>query len=337
MKTRFWLGTVAVAAAVALTGCSSGGSSDGGSRTATSGGSSAAAPAFPVTVTNCGKSVTIPSQPSRIVATDGAAETAFALGLGNEVVGYFGDPASKLPTDYRDQATHAKYLGTTYPSPSLEKITELNPDLVLLYGYFDDTGVTDAKLTQLGIPHLVLSESCPGSKASTLDGYFGDVATIAQATGTAPKAVSLVAGWKRELASALPAQAPAKKPSVFVQGNTDESSVFASGGLSLANDQIARAGGVNAFADTAKSFLTPSWEQVAERNPDVVVDGSGGGPKSLAALESYLSTNGALSGINAVKHHAFLSLEYAENVPGPRAVEGTVKLAKFLATHASTG
>ncbi|MDP3890291.1 MAG: iron transporter, partial [Nocardioides sp.] len=88
--------------------------------------------------------------------------------------------------------------------------------------------------------------------------------------------------------------------------------------------------GVNAFGDTDEAFLSPTWEEVATRDPDVIVDGSGGLEESMAALQDYLRKDSALSRMTAVENDSFLVIDYYDNVPGPRAVDGVVKLAEFL-------
>jgi iron complex transport system substrate-binding protein len=99
--------------------------------------------------------------------------------------------------------------------------------------------------------------------------------------------------------------------------------VYGSG--SLAHDIVVAAGGRNAFADTARALATPGWEEVLERNPDVVVDAG-----SPPALRSYLRKDPALAGMSVVRSDRFLTLEYEQTVPGPRAVDGVLAIARYL-------
>lgn len=322
-------GRLAVALALIIAGGTGCGLVDDGPADAADPTGSGSAEAWPRTVTNCGEEVTIEARPERIVGIEGAAETVMALGAGDQLAGWFGNEAAALPADLRSEAEQAEHLGGSFPSPTLEDVVAPEPDLVILYGYSEEAGLTQQAFADLGVPTLVLSETCADGADPTVEDYFGDVETIAHAIGADEQGEALVEGWRSEIdqATSTPLE---EEVSVFINGNPDPTSPFASGGGSLADDQIRIAGGVNAFGDTDDAFLEPSWEEVATRDPDVIVDGSGGLEESTAALRSYLSEDPALSRMTAVRDDAFLTIEYYDNVPGPRVVDGIVKIAEFL-------
>lgn len=322
-------GRLAVALALIIAGAAGCGLADGGAADAPDASAGSTAAAWPRTVTNCGHAVTIDAPPERIVGVEGAAETVMALGAGDQLAGWFGNKASALPDDLRTEAEKSTYLGGSWPSPTLEDVVAPEPDLVVLYGYSQEGGLTKDAFDRLGVPTLVMSETCAKDADSTVEGYFGDVETIAHAIGADAEASGLVDGWRSQIAAATATPVDGEV-SVFINGNTDPTSPFASGGGSLADDQIQIAGGVNAFGDTDDAFLEPSWEEVASRDPDVIVDGSGGLAKSTKALRTYLEGDAALSQMTAVRNDAFLTIEYYDNVPGPRVIDGIVKIADFL-------
>lgn len=318
----------ALALAVGLGGCGLAAGSSGPATTADSSGPSSPA-AWPRTVTDCGQSVTIPKRPERIVGIEGGAETVLALGAGDRMAGWFGSKVDQLPEPLAEQARKSTFLGGSFPTPTIDAVLKSEPDLVVLYGYSKDAGLTKARFDELGVPSLVLSESCDSDADSTMEGYFRDVAMVATAIGDEAAGDSLVAGWRTKIADATstPVQDP---PSILVNGNPDPRKPFVSAGRSLANDQIKLAGGTNAFGDVSKAFIEPSWEEVATRDPEIIVDGSGGMAKSTAALRAYLRKDAALSDMQAVRDDAFLTISYYDNVPGPRAVDGVIELAQFL-------
>ncbi|MDP3891064.1 ABC transporter substrate-binding protein [Nocardioides sp.] len=281
---------------------------------------------WPRTVTSCGREVTLDAAPTRVVGIEGAAETALALEAGDQLAGWYGNAPEKLPGVLGEQAALSEHLGGSFPTPQLEDILATEPDLLLLYGYNSEAGLTQERLDELGVPHLLLSEACPEDADGSLDGYFTDTVTIATALGDQEAGEALVEEWRGRIADATAAPVEGE-PSVFVMGNTDPTEPFASGGSSLADEQIALAGGVNAFGDTDEAFLSPTWEEVATRDPDVIVDGSGGLEESMAALQDYLRSDSALSRMTAVENDSFLVIDYYDNVPGPRAVDGVVQLA----------
>ncbi len=318
--------SLAVAAATLLAATSCGLADDGPADAA--GGEDEVA-AWPRTVENCGEEVTIAEQPERIVGVEGAAETVMALGAGDQLAGWFGNEAAQLPDDLRAEAERSEYLGGSFPAPTLEAVAEPDPDLVVLYGFNEESGITREAFADLGVPVLVLSETCAEAPDPTVEGYFGDVAVFAEAIGADDRGEELVAGWQEEIAAAT--EEPVEgEPTVLVNGNPDPTKPFASGGGSLADDQIEIAGGVNVFGDTEEAFLEPSWEEIATRDPDLIVDGSGGLEESTAELRSFLTDDPALSQLTAVEEDAFLTIEYYDNVPGPRVVDGVVKLADRL-------
>ena len=57
---------------------------------------------------------------------------------------------------------------------------------------------------------------------------------------------------------------------LFVYDSGDKTA-FTAGGAGIGNEMIERAGGVNLFADLDKAFGDVSFEQVAERAPEVIV------------------------------------------------------------------
>lgn len=325
--------TASAAIALGLTGCSVTGTQDPAATTSaqpvTTGTTVDAAEDFPRTVTNCGREVTIEAKPARVVGVEGGAETVFALGAADQMAGYFGNEAQKLPGALGEQAATTQHLGGSFPAPTLEALLESEPDLLVLYSLYPDAGITAERLDELGVPFLLLSEACDTHADPTVEGYFGDVSVVGTALGVDDVADELVAGWRTQIAEAT-AEPVDGLPTVFVMGSPNASEPFTSGGSSLANDQIAIAGGQNLYADADDAFLTPSWEETASRNPDVIVDGSGGMQESMEALRTYLTEDDALSQMTAVRDDAFLVIDYYDNVPGPRVIDGIVKIAEFL-------
>ncbi|GMA41471.1 ABC transporter substrate-binding protein [Mobilicoccus caccae] len=317
----------ALAVTVSAAACAAPSVPPDGSAAAT--GPAAAGTAFPTTVTNCGRTVTIPSRPSKVVAFDGAAETVFALGAAEQLSGYFGADPKALPADLAAQAGTTTRIGSTFPAPTLEAVTKDKPDLILMYGENEKGGLTGERLDQLGIPHLQLSEACRDKPDATVEGYLGDVQTIADALGRGEDGRRLVAQWRQRLAE-LPAPSD-PRPSVMVSGNVDPKSPFASGRGSFVQDQLTKAGARNVYEDVAKGYLSPSWEDVATRNPDIIVDGSGGMEKSRDALLAHLRANPALAQMTAVEKSRVIAVPFSQNVPGPQAIDGIVAIGKAVA------
>lgn len=259
---------------------------------------------------------------NQVIGIEGAAETLFALGAEEQTAGYFGAAPDALPDYLAEPARKTERLGSSFPFPSAEQVLSNSPDLVVLYG-FGDSGDLAKQLDAQQIPYLLLSETCD-EPDPTVEGYFTDVKTIATALGHAQDGIKLVEDWKSRLPERT---SPGKDaPKIVVYGNTDPSQPFVSGANSFVQDQIDYAGGVNAYADQDTGYLTPSWEDIASRNPDIIFSGGGGGDEVSQSIKDYLMSNAALAQMPAVVNDRIITINYAKNVPGPQAVEGILEI-----------
>lgn len=284
--------------------------------------------AYPLTVENCGREVTIEQRPERIVGFDGAAETLFALGAAEQLAGYFGASPDSLPDDLAEQATQTERFGGTFPFPSAEQLLERQPDLVVAYGFGDQAGSIPQRLDEAGIPYLNLSEACEDGADHTLEAYFADTDTIAEAIGTPQAGTELTTAWREEIEQLVTPGGQA--PSVVVYGNQDPSDPFVSGAASFVQDQLEHAGAVNAYADEDSGYLTPSWEDIASRSPDIILSAGGGGDEVRDGIVDFLRGNAALSQIPAVVEDRVITLDYSKNIPGPQAIQGIREIAQAV-------
>lgn len=181
---------IALAAATALAaGCSSSGSARSASpRSAkTSGGTTSAASTaahFPVTVHTAAGAVTIAKKPTAIVSmSPTATEMLFAIGAGSQV------KAVDKNSDYPPTAPH-----TNLDSYQLnaEAVANYRPDLVVV------SGLAPKQTAQLRALHMtVLDEPA----ATDLQGTYGQLAQLGDATGHADGAAAEVAKMKADIAA----------------------------------------------------------------------------------------------------------------------------------------
>ena len=76
-----------------------------------------------------------------------------------------------------------------------------------------------------------------------------------------------------------------------------------------------------------KSWATVTWEEVVERNPEVIVIVNYGDVTAEQKRE-FMMSNPAFSTLNAVKNDRFVTLEYVEATPGPRNIQAIKTLAR---------
>ncbi len=122
-----------------------------------------------------GRTVAIDQIHQRIVSFGPSiTEILFALGLGEKVVGV---------SDYSDYPEAAKLkpkVGGAF-NPSLEKIVELEPDLVLTVKQEQ----LNRELDALGVKFMVLDPK-------DMDGIFKDIELVGEITGTKKRAEELI-------------------------------------------------------------------------------------------------------------------------------------------------
>jgi len=171
------------AAATALSGCGSASSNSSTSAAQATSPASAAA-AFPVRVTPANGPVTIKTRPARIVSLDPTStEDLYAVGAGPQVVAV--DQNSNYPAG-------VPKTGLSGLTPNIEAIVRYNPGLVVAS---QNSGGLVSAMTKLGVPVLI------EPAVSTLDGAYGQIQQIGEATGHAARAARVVAGMKQQIAA----------------------------------------------------------------------------------------------------------------------------------------
>ncbi|MFJ6636419.1 ABC transporter substrate-binding protein, partial [Streptomyces sp. NPDC091376] len=88
-------------------------------------------------------------------------------------------------------------------------------------------------------------------------------------------------------------------------------------------------GGVNLFADLDEAFGDVSFEQVAERAPEVIVIYDYG-DQSVEDKKKFLLANPALKDVPAIRNKRFAVLPLSSTVLGVRVPSGVDSLARQL-------
>ncbi len=287
---------------------------------------------YPLTVQLCGQSWTYDRAPQRIVTTDTPMlDLALMLGVQDRVVGYFGT-ASHLDPSVQDKGQQLKRLGDNFPYPTLEAVLAGQPDLVLSYGYNPEAGFTPERLKQEKIGNFTVAEGCDNfAGTSTVDSFYDDVRTLAKILNASDRAEELITGWKARVTAVRAAVPAGRTVRVLNTGSGDPAEPFVSAKRAVAHDLIQIAGGTDVFGDTDEAYLSPTWEEVVSRDPQLIVESSGGGQKSLDAVKQYLATNPALSGMAAVVHGNFITMKYEQGVPGPQMFTGLELIVRAIA------
>ncbi|MGH3753557.1 MAG: ABC transporter substrate-binding protein [Pseudonocardiaceae bacterium] len=163
---------------------------------------SAGAGAYPVTISNCGKTYTYQRAPQRVVTGwPTTVDTLSDLGVGHSVVGYvsgeFGPPPRGItPTKLSD-----KYV------PPTETILAARPDFFLANGDSQLSGesgsITRADLEKINANAYVLGRNCANVKGATdVNAVYEDITNLGAIFGVPDKAKALVDELRARVAAA---------------------------------------------------------------------------------------------------------------------------------------
>ncbi len=255
--------------------------------------------------------------PSRVVVLGpSTAETIFALGLGEKVVGV---------SDYcvAPGAAGLPRLGGQW-NPSLERIAALEPDLVVTQGRFPRL---EAVLRDQGVGHLALA-------TDTWDSWEEEVRTLGELFQVPERAADLVAASRaalEEVRRQAAARAEPPVPVLLVVGRRpgQAAGLVVAGGASFLTTLLEAAGGRNVFADNPRNYFDLDEEALVRAAPEVILELQPGRSADREAIlriwrQSFPGLPAVAAGRVRVLTEDFLLL------PGPRMPEVAAILAEAL-------
>jgi iron complex transport system substrate-binding protein len=273
--------------------------------TATATATPTATPAFPVTLTDDeGTQVTISAEPQKIVSlTPDATETLFAIGAGPRVVARVEDIAN-----YPPEASSVPVVAT-FAGVDVEKIVDLEADLVVSAGAGLSQGAAVEQLRRAGIPVLV-------SYPTTVDGGLASIRRIGLAVGLGPEAATLADDIAARIDDlAVLASTAATRPRVFYEVDVT-GGIFTPPADSIYGEMFLLAGGEPISGDANYSI---SLEELVDADPEVILLGDaayGVTPEQVADREGW-------GGMTAVKNDRIVAIDdIVVTRPGPRLVDG---------------
>ena len=284
------------------------------------------------TVQSCDRSVTFDAVPQRAISNDvNLTESMLVLGLEDHMVGYTGISGWKtLDEEMREGVEELPELSAKYPSK--EVLVGADADFFFAgwnYGMKVGGEVTPETLEPFGINVYELTESCTHimdkDKASIEDMYV-DLLNLGRIFDVEARAEALVADYRAELADFTAGLETGEPLRVFVY-DSGEDTPFTAGRYAMPTALIEAAGGTNIMDDFEKSWATVTWEEVVERNPEVVVIVNYG-EVTAEQKRNFMLSNPAFADLDAVKNDRFVTLEYVEATPGPRNIRAVKTLAE---------
>jgi iron complex transport system substrate-binding protein len=260
-----------------------------------------------------GRQVFPAKPPQRFVSlAPSITEILYFLELGDRVVGV--TAYCNYPPEVEDKPR----IGT-YWYFNLEAILSLKPDLAIGMAHQGEGESAYDVLRRWNIPLYL-------AKADTLPELFQQIEEIARFTGAEEvarrKLPALMARTRRleNSVKGLP------KPRVFLQ--IDQEPLITVGRLSIHNDLIERAGGVNIAGHIDQRYPVFSLEEVLRARPEIILFTGMVGKKVLPARITFWRPWTMLPAVKN-KRLSWVDPDLIDR-PGPRLVDGLEVLARFF-------
>lgn len=286
---------------------------------------------YPLTIQSCNREVIFQQAPKHAVSHDiNMTQMMLALGLKPQMVGYSGVSGWKAVTPQMQSILDGlPELAAKYPS--VETLLNANVDFFFAgwdYGMRVGGDLTPQTLQPLGINVYELTESCAfvmKRPPASLEDTYNDLRNLGKIFDVQDRANAVISQMQAQVAK-VRQDLPTDKPRVFLY-DSGEDRAMTSGRLGMPQALIDAAGGRNILDDVEASWTRVNWENVVERNPQVIVIVDYGEVTAEQKIE-FLRSNKALQSVDAIKHQRFIVIPYVQATPGIDNVLAVETLAK---------
>ncbi len=287
---------------------------------------------YPVTLENCGREITVDSEPERVVSLwQSNTETLLALGLRDKIVAVQ-ENYSPYPESVAEAAEGLKTIGSMMGFPSKEVLLSEQPDLVtsqVLEGFAFDTAQGYASVEQLEESGITVygANLCGATDYLSSDIWnIESVSKVLRDYGTifnvSPKAEEVVAeleSAKEKVVTSVKDEPTVK--TAYFNGGTGPVIVLAGG---IYDDLIETAGGENAFPSDS---VYVSKEEFAASDADVILVGTFAG-QDFATQKAFLEET--FPDVPAVKNGRISEIPTQETDSSISVMVGLTKIANAL-------
>ena len=259
-----------------------------------------------------GREVSFPFPPKRIVSlAPNITEILYSLGLDEEIVGVSNH------CNFPEKAKRKVRVGS-YISLDFEKITSLNPDLIIATGA-GNTREMVGRLGKLGFQTYVIFPK-------NFEDILQSIIHIGQVVNRDREARGIIEGMKRRSQRVIELTKNLPRPKVFVQ--IGEAPIVTVGKGSFADDLLRLAGGENIAGKEKEVYPRFGMEEILKRSPEVIVISSMN-PKG--DYQKILQEWTRWKTIPAVKNgRIYLIDSDLLDRPSPRIIDGLEELARVL-------
>lgn len=303
---------------------------------------------YPLTIENCGESVTVGSAPSKVVSLDqNSTEILLSLGLADRIAGTASWTDPVLPSlAEANKGVHR----LADNAPTYEVVLGTDPDFVTAsFGRHFGTGgvATRARFAETKIGTYLSPTDCDNGQSIngggtrttplTTESLYTEIRELARIFDVADEGEKLVSSLQEREKKALEGVDLGGKTVAFWFADTK--TPYVAGGRGSAALLTEKVGGTNSFAGLADDWPASSWEAVVEKNPDVLVLGDLQRDRfpgdRLDDKITFLTTDPLTKTLPAVQQQRFISLHGAEMNPSIRYVDGLEKIGAWWREHGS--
>ncbi len=254
------------------------------------------------------REVTIDKEPERIISVaPSVTEILYEIGAFDKLVGR---------TDYCDYPANVSEIESigTLMEPNIEKIAELNPDLVIVSTHFAEEAAQ--QLENLGIKVFVLKAQ------ENFDGLYKTVTQAGMITNHQKDALEVIKDVKIRVQAILSKMEGVEPVTCYYSVSTGETEYTATGDTFM-HSILTMAGGDNIAKDG--KFWSYSAEKILEHDPQIIfVNNKYDALKTFVELEAHKD-------LSAVKNNKVIEID--GNRLGrltPRIVESLEEIANIL-------
>ncbi|WP_350342818.1 ABC transporter substrate-binding protein [Proteinivorax tanatarense] len=265
---------------------------------------------FPLTITDSyDNEVTLEEKPERIITVaPSITETIFALGQEDYLVGRTDF------CDYPNEVGQIESIGTLQ-EPNIEKIVELEPDVVVASTHFSEDVYN--KLTELDIKVVLLNPQ------DSFEGVYHVIEKLGKILDANKEAEELVSEMEETIEQVTEKVQDQPNPRIYYVVGYGEHGDFTAGGDTFINEIIEMVSAENVASEI--EGWNYSLERLVEQDPDMLIVS-----KHNNAKEGIMEASGYKE-LTAVKEERVYEID--NNLldrQGPRIAEGLKQLAKIV-------
>ncbi|MFW0794024.1 ABC transporter substrate-binding protein [Gordonia sp. CPCC 205515] len=331
--------SILAAATLVVAGCGSAESENADTGTSAGG--------YPMTIENCGRTVTVAAPPERVVSLNQAStEILLSLGLADRMVG---TATWTDPVRANLAAANETVPRLADNKPSLETVLNAEPDFVTAsFGSSIGDGAAAGRdqYEKLGVPTYLspTDNGCAGEVSSasnadgarttpfTLDSVYQEIRELAAIFGVTDRGDEFIAELQERYRAA--SESVQAKDASLAFWFADTNTPYLAGCCGSSGVITKSVGATNVFADTTDEWPQVSWETVADRNPTALVladlsrrsiDGD-----ALESKIAFLESNPVTARMQAVRDKRYITVNGADMNPTIRTIDGVEKVAAAL-------